>query len=197
MPKRPPLPTPDDANWYEHNQMNFWLWACLEDAEQYLELSKQCQRTFDLMFSDGISSMKRYEDEFRLLEKKQQLNAYHFILTTGNLLRVFERARHMFPEIEPTFTSAQHLNNEARELRDLVEHTHGRNGYIAGWGNNPDRYERRDGPQPGVLADATSTIINEKGHWLGGRLCVETIHLEVSRIIEVAKTIPAPTDYIP
>jgi len=76
----------------------------------------------------------------------------------------------------------------------MIEHSHGNDGYLAGGGNHPDRFVRDGAPKPGITADATSTIIDENGHWLGGRLCVELVLEEVSQIFKEAKKIPPPAD---
>jgi hypothetical protein len=57
----------------------------------------------------------------------------------------------------------------------MVEHS---DDYEQGKGKDQANYVRQGpelnlpGDQPGT-ADATSTIVNDEGHWLGGRLCVE------------------------
>jgi hypothetical protein len=196
MKKQSENPTPDDATWFDHQQLIFWLKACLIDATVFLKSSFNTREAFDKMYSGGVETMREYKDEYQFLYEKETLDAYHFIVVTGNLLRVFERAQYLFPEIQPPYKKAEHLRTEAKHLRNMIEHAHGHNGYLIGKGNHPKEFVRDGAPIPGVSADALSTIINEQGHWLGGRLCVERILFEVSDILEIAQQIPAPIQQV-
>lgn len=194
MGKKSPNPTPDDATWFDHQQLLFWLPACLRDAEVYLSSSSASKVAFDKIFSGGFEAMDQHNDEHQKLSDQQTLDAYHFIVVTGNLLRLLKRAQHLFPAIQPSYSRAKHLLSEGKELRDMIEHSHGNDGYLAGGGNHPEKFVRDGAPKPGITADATSTIIDENGHWLGGRLCVERVMKEVSEIYQEARKIPPPTN---
>lgn len=194
MGKKSPNPTPDDATWFDHQQLLFWLQACLRDAEIYLSSSSASKVAFDKMFSGGFEAMEQHKEEHQKRSDQQALDAYHFIVVTGNLLRLLKRAQHLFPAIQPSYSRAKHLLSEGKELRDMIEHSHGNDGYLAGGGNHPEKFVRDGAPKPGITADATSTIIDENGHWLGGRLCVERVMEEVSEIYQEAREIPPPTD---
>jgi len=187
-------PTPDDATWFDHQQLLFWLHACLRDAEVYLSSSSASKTAFDKIFSGGFDAMQQHKDEYQKLSDKQALDAYHFIIVTGNLLRLLKRAQHLFPAIQPPYSRAKHLLLEGKALRDMIEHSHGNDGYLSGGGNHPEKFVRDGAPKPGITADATSTIIDENGHWLGGRLCVERVWEEVSEIYHKAIEIPPPID---
>lgn len=197
--KKTPKPTPADATWFDHQQLLFWLRACMRDAEVYLASSRaskealdEISAAFDDMNSGGFELIEQLGEKYRNRVEEQRLYAYHFIVVTGNTLRLLRRALHLFPAIQPSFNRAEHLFSEAKELRDMVEHSHGEDGYIAGGGKYPDRFVRDDSPKPGVSGDANSEFIDESGHWLGGRLCVEKVQKAVSEIYENAKEIPAP-----
>ncbi len=51
--------------------------------------------------------------------------------------------------------------------------------------------------EPREIADATSTIVDKNGHWLGGRLNVERVVVEVRSIAAAAAQIPAPAGLPP
>ncbi|MDT0502724.1 MULTISPECIES: hypothetical protein [unclassified Halomonas] len=194
MPSKYPNPTPDDATWFDHQQLNFWLWACLQDAEKYLFLSRSSQDALDKMFDAPLEKMKAAQQEADKIQSHTDLAAYHFIVTMGNTLRLLGRAQHMFPSIQPPYSRARHMKGEGKELRDMIEHAHGHGGYLAGQGKHQEKFVRDGAPRPGVTADAISTVIDENGHWLGGRLCVETVVEEIRHIYEAAQTIDPPTD---
>lgn len=192
MKKKIANPTPADATWFDHQQLLFWLSACLKDAAVYLNSSREATESFERIFSSSVESLQKYKDEYNECSAKQALDAYHFVIVTGNLLRLLKRAQYLFPSIQPPYSRAKHLLSEGKELRDMLEHAHGNDGYLAGGGHHRDKFVRDDAPKPGFSADATSTFIDKSGHWLGGRLCVELVVNEVSKIYEIAKTIPAP-----
>jgi hypothetical protein len=192
--KKTPNPTPSEATWFDHQQLIFWLQACIRDAEVYLISSEASKTALDKMFSGGFEAMKQHRGEHQKLSDQQTLNAYHFIVVTGNLLRLMKRAQHLFPAIQPPYSRATHLLAEGKELRDMIEHSHGNDGYLADGGNHPEKFVRDGAPNPGITADAISTVTNENGHWLGGRFCVERVLKEVSEIYKEAKKIPPPSD---
>lgn len=194
MGKKAPNPSPSDATWFDHQQLLFWLRACLRDGEVYLASSRASEAVFEKMFSGGLEAMVQHKDEQQRCSDQQTLDAYHFVVVTGNLLRLLKRAQHLFPSIQPPYSRAKHLLEEGKELRDMIEHAHGNDGYLAGGGNHPEKFVREGAPKPGISADATSTIVDESGHWLGGRLCVERVMEEVSAIYEEAKKLPVPDE---
>jgi hypothetical protein len=124
-----------------------------------------------------------------------ELKKYHFVASLGKLLRLLGRAQHLFPAIQPACSRANHLLSEGKELRDMIEHS---DAYEAGRGKFQNKFVREaeslaalPGSLPGV-ADATGTIVDQTGHWLGGRLNVERVLQEISSIREEALRLPAP-----
>jgi hypothetical protein len=78
----------------------------------------------------------------------------------------------------------------------MIEHA---DDYESGKGKHQPKFVREttdlltDLPGNGkILADATSVIVTDSGHWLGGRFNVERALLELRPIIEVAEAIPEP-----
>lgn len=185
-------PTPDDATWHDHQQLVFWLKACLEDGHTYLESSFKINKHYRDDLSYDVETRRKYRIEHQELSDKRTLNAYHFTAVTGNLIRLLERAQYLFPALKKSYSRAKHLCSEGKELRDMVEHSHGIDGYLAGYGNKPDRFSRADANSLGIPLDAISLLINKEGHWLGGRLCVETVLREVFEIYEDAIKITFP-----
>jgi hypothetical protein len=124
-----------------------------------------------------------------MLRKEEQLAAYHLLTTMGVLIRVLKRSQHLFPTIQPADSRANHLLKEGKEMRDMVEHAYGKDGYLSGGGKHKDKFVREEA---GIASDATGTIIKEDGHWLGNRLCVERVIEEVRAIKDVADKLAPP-----
>jgi hypothetical protein len=132
---------------------------------------------------------------------RRALAKYHFVTVVGSLLRNLQRSKELFPSIKPACDKAQHLFAEGKLLRDMIEHA---DAYIEGKGHKQAQFVREaegvaanlPGDAPGI-ADATSTIVDDNGHWLGGRLNVERVIAEVRFIVEMATQIPAPEPALP
>jgi hypothetical protein len=177
----------------DHHYLNFWLWACLHDAEAYLESSQR--------FSSAIGNIPKDRNAFQRerlsLQNNMDLNKYHFIMTMGSLAKNLQRLAALFPGIQSAYDAAEHLRKEGLYLRNMIEHADV-NLEAADKGKPRGGFVRKADLLPelpgisGGLADATSTIINNDGHWLGGRLNVERIIAEVRPIYEAAQAIPAP-----
>jgi len=197
MGQKPPNPTPADATWLDHHQLNFWLWASLKDAATYLESSHAHLAAVDKLFSDGLQSMAKFKDDVYSCRQQLCLDEYHFVVTMGNTLRMLKRAQHLFPSIQPAYSNAKHLLKEGKELRDMIEHAQGLDGYLAGGGRLKERFVRENAPISGSTSDATATMIRDDGHWLGGRLCVEFAVDEFKAIQREAEKIPPPATTMP
>ena len=164
----------------DHYQLNFWLWACRADGETYLAACKAGEHKA----AHDVRNAPQME-----------LAKYHFVTATGSLLRNLERSQNLFPSIKPACEKAQHLFAEGKLLRDMIEHA---DDYFQGKGQKQASFVREARgilpglPGAGVIADATSTVVTDEGHWLGGRLCVERVLAEVRAIAEEAAKIPPP-----
>jgi len=198
-PKAAPAPS-----YWDHHQLNFWLWACLHDAEAYLK----ADHDFLTSLRSGPGPTATYaqhqawrarSDEIRRLI---DLEKYHFVATMGSLLRILRRSRELFPAIQTTIDNAQHLMKEGKNLRDMIEHA---DQYREGKGRKQSEFLREaagiaeniPGDQPGI-ADATGVIVDDKGHWLGGRLNVEQVIAELRPLITEAAKLPVPeSDILP
>lgn len=181
---------PEDATWSDHYQLTFWLWGFMRNAEIYLKSSNEAWEALDEIFSDDMSNWQAAKARSDALFRQTTLEAYHLVTSMGVLIRVLKRAQHLFPEIQPPFSRANHLLKEGKELRDMIEHAYGKDGYLAGGGRNRDKFVREEA---GIAADATSTIVKDDGHWLGNRLCVERVIKEVQAIKEIADRLKAPS----
>jgi len=176
--------------WMDHYDLNFWLWACLHDAEAYLESSRQLN-SITTSYNERLST-KRHLD----------LNQYHFAMTMGSLVKNLNRLAPLFPSIQPVLNAAEHLKKEGLYLRNMIEHKE-KNLEAANKGTPRGGFIRKlnllsnlPGNRQGS-SDATSTIIDNDGHWLGGRLNVERVIAEVRPIYEVAQAIPPPSSIPP
>lgn len=180
-----------DDLWLERDILTFWLWAVLRDGDAFLRQSTAAQRAQVAVFEPEISRWQELSMTARGLQRETQLASYHFVSTMGVLIRVLKRAKRIFPEIQPAYDDATHLLAEGKQLRDMVEHAYGTDGYLAGAGHHPERFVRQEA---GIAADAISMHVDEHGHWLGNRLCVEQVMKEVSLITNKADKIELPEE---
>lgn len=189
------LSTENQATWWDHRQLNFWLWAAIHDGNQYLAASTNVRMLARAMATPTTLAIRvrlrqQWDEALQLVD----LQGYHFIVSLGRAMPILQRAQHLFPTIQPIYSKSNHLINEARPLRNMVEHSH---EYLRGEGWDQQNFHREGptvnlpGDQPGT-ADAISTVTNDEGHWLGGRLCVEKALKELTALLDHARTIPAP-----
>ena len=184
-----------EASWRDHQQLNFWLWGCLHDGEAYLRSSAEF---WGFLRGSKIREAPPNFNQRRIaLQDKVELEKYHFVTSLGSLLRELGRARSLFPPIEAVCRQQEHIFAEGKDLRDMIEHAR---EYEKGGGKHPEEFVREavgvaeclPGDRPGT-ADATSTIVDNNGHWLGGRFSVERALVEIRAIQEVAAKRPPPT----
>jgi hypothetical protein len=180
------------ATWRDHQQLNFWLWACLHDGEAYLRSDGE----FWGFLRDGPPRFDFNEARISM-QNVVELEKYHFMTSLDSLVRTLGRARSLFPAIETVCREAKHILGEGKALRDMIEHA---DENQEGGGRHSDKFVREapgvaesvPGDRPGT-ADATSTIIDEQGHWLGGRFNVEQALVEIRAIQEEVAKLPPPT----
>jgi hypothetical protein len=113
------------------------------------------------------------------------------------LIKTLTRLSPLFPSIQPLFEKAEHLREEGTYLRNMIEHADKnvaaqkkgtpRGGFVRKSNLLPELPGSRSG-----TVDATSVLIDQNGHWLGGRLNVERAIAEVRTIYQAALKIPAP-----
>lgn len=180
-----------DATWWDHHELTFWLWATLNNSDRYLSLSAESQAATEAMFNKDMAQWSDDRASLDDLNRQTTLAAYHFVTAMGVLIRVLKRSQHLFPSIQPPYSRANHLLKEGKEIRDMIEHAYGKDGYLAGGGKHKDKFVRQEA---GIAADATSTIIKDDGHWLGNRLCVEKVVDEIRAIHDEATKLEAPQD---
>ena len=100
------------------------------------------------------------------------------------------------------YDAAEHLKKKGLYLRNMIEHAD-TNVAAAKKGTPRGGFVRKSNLLPelpgssGGIADATALIVDQNGHWLGGRLNVERVMAEVRPIHELARAIPAPTPLRP
>lgn len=182
---------PNKPSWLDHYEITHWSWACCYQAERYLKIAAENQRTFT-EFMNLDRTPAKYE-EMQLNRAKEALAAYDFVSALGVLLRILPRANVLFPEMKKVIRSASHITQEGKALRDMLEHAHDNKGYLRGGGRYPEEFIRVD-PDDNIAADATSTVITNRGHILGNRLCVEEAYAELLKIHQCAQTLPQPND---
>jgi hypothetical protein len=179
----------------DHHFLMFWLWAFITDAEEFLRASGDLRTGLAQTRLEASGDLRT--GNFRLAQMRLELTKYHFVTTMGSLLRNLRRLRPLFPSISTAWDQAKHLRKEGKDLRDMIEHA---DKYIAGEGLRQDKFVREaegvatnlPGDRPGQ-ADATSLVVDNNGHWLGGRLNVERALAEARAILAEAEKIPQPT----
>ena len=144
----------------DHHSLNFWLWACLHDAETYLESSRQ----FFSIISDP-KDWTTFHDKRLSAQRQLDLDKYHFTMTMGSLVKRLTRLAPLFPSIQPAFNAAEHLREEGLYLRNMIEHEEAnleaakkgtpRGGFV----RKSNLLSNLPGNRQGE-ADATSTIVN-------------------------------------
>jgi hypothetical protein len=182
--------------WMDHHNLNFWLWACLRDAEAYLEASKKSLAKPPKWPSTSEADQNWNEGRIHW-RNVAELEKYHFAMTMGSALRYLDKLALLFPMIAPLYEKAEHARKEGLYLRNMIEHAitnldaaargMPRSGFI----KKSDAGSELPGDKRGI-ADATSVIIDKDGHWLGGRLNVERVIAELRPIYEAAQAIPPP-----
>jgi hypothetical protein len=179
--------------WMDHRNLNFWLWACLSDAEAYLQSSSE----FRDILADPQKDPKKFNERRIASQNLMELKKYHFVMTMGTALRYLDKLVPLFPTIAPLYEKAEHSRKEGLYLRNMIEHAitnadaQARNAPRGGFVRKTDAAFDLPGDTRGI-ADATATIIDDSGHWLGGRLLVERVIAELRPIYEAAQAIPAP-----
>jgi hypothetical protein len=188
--------------WQDHHELNFWLWACLQDGEAFLESSRRSMAAMHEVSKDFGKNRAHLTTERLTAQAHLQLNKYHFVLTTGSLIKALTRLAPLFPGIQPMYDAAEHLKKEGLYLRNMIEHAD-TNVAAAKKGTPRGGFVRKSNLLPELpgssagTADATALIIDQDGHWLGGRLNVERVMADVRRIYEAARVIPPPTPLRP
>ncbi|WMS42282.1 hypothetical protein RDV64_19800 [Acuticoccus sp. MNP-M23] len=182
-------PQPQNPTWWDHHELTFWLWAALNNADRYFSSSNAFQAAIADMFNKDISTRSDVRTNLDDLKKQTTLAGYNFVTAMGVLIRVLERSQYLFPSIQPPYSRANHLQKEGKQIRNMIEHAYGKDGYLSGGGHHKDKFVRQEA---GITADATSTIIKDGVHWLGNRLCVEKVVDEIRAIHEEADKIEAP-----
>jgi hypothetical protein len=111
-----------EATWRDHQQLNFWLWGCLRDGEAYLRLSGEFWGLLRNAARADFNQTRDFNQRRLALQDEVELAKYHFVTSLGSLLRTLDRARSLFPAIEPVCCEAQHIFAEGKAIRDMVEH---------------------------------------------------------------------------
>ncbi|MGB6283074.1 MAG: hypothetical protein WBG18_01395, partial [Xanthobacteraceae bacterium] len=184
----------------DHYYLNFWLWACLRDGEAYLA-SYSAFHAMIAGLRTNRADILAFNKKRMAAQREMELAKYHFVTAIGSLVRNLEHSNRLFPSIEAACEKAQHLFAEGKLLRDMIEHA---DEYMQGKGREQVGFVREaksvlsnfPGSAPGI-ADATSTIVDENSHWLGGRLNVQRVMREVQAIANEAAQIPAPSGRLP
>jgi hypothetical protein len=190
----------NSKDWMDHHYLNFWLWACLGEAEAYL----QSARNFDIACQSHRTSQpfdpKRLAAQRFTTKRIMDLNAYRFAMSLGSAVRYLNKLAPLFPTIQPLLEKAEHTRKEGLLLRNMVEHAL-TNLEAEAKGTPRGGFTRKlsaisigiglPGLSPGT-ADAISTLVDNNGHWLGGRLNVERVISELKPIYEAARVTPFP-----
>jgi hypothetical protein len=118
-------------------------------------------------------------------------------MTMGTLIKALTRLSPLFPPVQVLFEKTEHLRKEGTYLRNMIEHAdknvaaQKRGAPRGGFIRKSNLLPELPGSSAGT-ADATSVVVDQNGHWLGGRLNVERAVVEVRAIYDAAAAIPPP-----
>jgi hypothetical protein len=122
----PDAPTPTFS---DREELPFWLWASIADAEAYLRASRD--------FRQGI---RTGDVKQRVLAQRQmRLAQYHLVTSMNSLVRRLPKFVPLFPSIRAAYDNAKHLRDEAKDLRDMIEHA---DDYLSDSGRKQDQFVR-------------------------------------------------------
>jgi hypothetical protein len=184
---------PVEPTWMDWYELKLWLWAFLEDAYALLDAS---QKRHAINTSPPTVPARPWTERLTAAARFD-LNKYHFVMTMGTLVKTLTRVSPLFPSVQTLFEKAEHLRKEGTYLRNMIEHAD-KNVAAQKRGTPRGGFVRKSDLLPeipgssGGMADATSVLIDQQGHWLGGRFNVERAMVEVRAIHEAAATIPPP-----
>ncbi|WP_429911180.1 hypothetical protein [Glycocaulis sp.] len=164
--------------WFHQQCIELWPWAIENDGLVLLNANDKLEQSL-------AAKMERWRDpqaeaDYEEARLSFEIERFHFISTIGEAAVRLKWACATYPELEPHLQKAAHLFTEGRELRNMTVHV---DEYFEGRGHQQSRFERSDVIQ-GVTADASSTVINEHGLWLGGRFNVQ-IAISEARALQV------------
>jgi hypothetical protein len=188
------LEEPVEPTWMDWYELKLWLWAFLEDAQAFLDAS---QKRHAINISPPTVPPRPWTERLTA-GARFDLSKYHFVMTMGTLVKTLTRVSPLFPTVQDLFEKAEHLREEGTYLRNMVEHAD-KNIAAASKGRPRGGFVRKSNLLPeipgssGGTADATSVLIDQNGHWLGGRFNVERAVVEVRAIYEAAGPIPPPS----
>lgn|GEM_PF-5174154 len=177
--------------WWQWHQLNFWMWACLENGQRYLDAHTEMMRVVRSFPSGNSTSHTEWREAYILAQNNCNLAKYNFVLSVGKTIRILTRSKKMFPEICSVCDEAVHLFQEGPELRNMIEHDE---EYFEGNGRKQNEFVRQN---DGGSADASSVIVTSEGHFLGGRFIVEKAIAELEVIYAVVASVPEPEVELP
>ena len=184
---------PVEPTWMDWYELKLWLWAFLEDAHAFLDASQKR----NAVNAPPPTAPSRLWTERLTATARFDLRKYHFVMTMGTLVKTLTRVSPLFPSVQALFEKAEHLREEGAYLRNMIEHAD-RNIAAQKRGTPRGGFVRKSSLLPEIpgssagAADATSVVIDQKGHWLGGRFNVERAIVEVRAMYDAAAAIPPP-----
>jgi hypothetical protein len=182
----------------DYDDLVFWPWACLTDAEALLAAIKAQKEQSNWSNQPTGELRKLGVAEFVKANNRRILAIHHFLATVGNTVRTFERLQGSNEDLKVAWEGASHLRLEGRQLRNFVEHA---DEHHAGKGKQKPEEFIRETPELGkhIPGDQPGTVhptgmIDEGGkHFLGGRLCIETVIEELKPIIAATQKLERPS----
>jgi hypothetical protein len=110
--------------WIDLWDLNFWLWVCLHDANEYLKSDREFLTALDKLSEHplGQEAMQQRMQQKLAAQRIKELKKYHFVMAMGSLVRRLDRLVLKFPEMKAAYDAAQHLRIEGLYLRNMIEH---------------------------------------------------------------------------
>jgi len=143
-----------------------WCKAVIIQSHRIIELNKELSVYFERM-KDFTHFQVADKDNMDHVTDLIKIEEYNLIISLNKALEWLAKAKLYFPEVEVIIERINNYLPHIKEVRNMREHEI---DYYKNKGHKQDFFVR---PLGNSLSDATSTIVNEDGYFLGGRINVQ------------------------
>jgi hypothetical protein len=163
-----------------------WCRAVIIESDRILEFNDEIISLFQKM-RDSTSFKSNDRQRMDHASDMSRLEEYYFVIALNKALEWLIECKPYFNEMQIIVNS---INNEVpyiREVRNMREHEI---AYYKDKGRKQEDFKRPLGAEGQSIADATSTIVNEEGYFVGGRISVQkskALFNEIFKELEILK----------
>ncbi|MCU6798265.1 hypothetical protein OB236_39670 [Paenibacillus sp. WQ 127069] len=163
-----------------------WCKAVTVESDRILELNTEIISLFQKMrdFTSFNSNDRQRMDH---TSDMSRLEEYYFVIALNKALEWLIECKLYFNEMQDIINRINIELPYIREARNMREHEI---EYYKNKGRKQEDFVRPLGAEGQSIADATSTIVNEEGYFVGGRLSVQksnAIFNEIYKELEILK----------